>query len=403
MTQSLRVLVHASELLTGAGVRAKDGRFPKEEDLDAIKDGALVADRNNIVWVGSTGDLPKKYLRSRRVNLKGEKCIVPGFTDCHTHLIFAGNRAQEFSRRCAGVSYEEIARQGGGILHTVNETRDATETELLTLARARVEEAKRFGVRTLEVKSGYGLSKEAELKSLRVVKKLAREFPEVRFHSTFLGAHAFPKDVSQADYMRELGQMLTAVKREKLAQSCDVFVDAGYYSTTQAKKLLMQAKKMGFALRIHADELGNTESAALAAKVGALSADHLLKVSKRGIRALARSKTVAVLLPGTAFYLKAPFAPARALIDAGVRVALSTDFNPGTSVTLNLPLIMTLSALYMKMSRAEIFAGVTYNAAKALGFEKTQGTLERGMRADFQILPYLNFEEIYYRFGSSGI
>ncbi len=400
-----QVILHAAELLTGAGIRAKDGRRPREDDLGAIPDGAMAYSEKlrKILWVGKSKDLPKKFLRAQRQDLRGKSCVVPGFTDCHTHLVFEGNRAKDFADRCGGVSYEEIARRGGGILHTVTETRRATEAQLLASARKRVREAQNFGVSTLEIKSGYGLNFETELKCLRVIGKLRREFPEMRFHATFLGAHAFPAESTQAEYLAELEKMLAEVAAKKLAESCDVFVDKGYFTVPQARKLLLSARKRGLATRIHADELGNTESAVLAAKLGALSADHLLKVSPRGIRALARSSTVAVLLPGTAFYLKEPYAPARALIDGGARIALATDFNPGTCVTLNLPLIMTLSALYMKMTRAEIFAAVTYNAAKALGLENSQGTLERGLRADPLILPYSKFEEVYYQFGASSV
>jgi imidazolonepropionase len=219
------------------------------------------------------------------------------------------------------------------------------------------------------------------------------------FSTTFLGAHAFPKDRTREEYMRDLlEKMLPTVVRKKLADACDVFVDEGYFTVDQARELLKKAKSLGLQIKIHADEFGNTESAALAADLGCLSADHLLRVSDRGISKLAASQTVGVLLPGTAFYLKAPHAPARKLIDAGVCVALSTDFNPGSCMTLNLPAIMTIAALYLGMSRAEIFASVTYNGAKALGLQARKGTLSEGMDADFSILPVARFEEIYYRF-----
>lgn len=395
----IQAIVHASEILTGNGVRAKDGRRVTEADLGRIEDGALVHDGKKILWVGPTKDLPKKYKKARKKDLKLAQAVVPGFVDCHTHLVFAGNRSDEFARRCAGATYEEIAASGGGIVASVAGTRKATKAELLKIAVERVEKSRSFGVRTLEIKSGYGLDTASEVKVLEVAQALKKKFKDMTFSTTFLGAHAFPKDKSREEYMRELlEKMLPAVVRKKLADACDVFVDEGYFTVDQARELLKKAKSLGLQIKIHADEFGNTESAALAADLGCLSADHLLRISDRGISRLASSQTVGVLLPGTAFYLKAPHAPARKLIDAGVCVALSTDFNPGSCMTLNLPAIMTIAALYLGMSRAEIFAAVTYNGAKALGLQTRKGTLSEGMDADFSVLPVARFDEIYYRF-----
>ncbi|MDR3605817.1 MAG: imidazolonepropionase [Oligoflexia bacterium] len=398
-----QAIVHASELLTGAGIRVKDGRHVAEEDLGRIKDGALVYSvtrtGREIEWVGPTAKLPKKFARAKKVDLKGLRAVVPGFVDCHTHLVFAGDRSDEFALRCGGVSYEEIAARGGGILTTVRATREASIAELEKLAIARVKESESYGVRTLEIKSGYGLSFEAELKVLQVIARLKKRFPEMTFRSTFLGAHDFPKDRTREEYLSDLlDKMLPEVTRRKLADACDIFVDQGFYTLEEAKLVLARARELGLAVKMHADELVNTESAALAADLNCLSADHLLKISDRGIAKLASSNTVAVLLPGTAFYLKAPHAPARKLIQAGACVALSTDFNPGTCMTLNLPAVMTIAALYLGMTRAEILAAVTYNAAKALGLHDRKGTLEPGLDADFTILPFARFEEAYYRF-----
>ncbi len=412
------VLRHASELLTGVGVRIKDGRRPLEADLGRIEDGAMaysvktvayfdfatgkkgmkvVADQ--VVWIGKSDALPAEYAECPIFDLDGKNAVMPGLVDCHTHLVFAGDRAGEFAARCGGATYAEIAAGGGGIQTTVRATRDASEGELFRLARARIEEAHRYGIRTIEVKSGYGLSEEAELKVLRVVRRLQEATPEMTIVPTFLGAHDFPKEVSRADYLENLiAAQLPAVAREGLAEACDVFIDEGFYTVEEGRKILAAAKALGLKTKIHADELGNTESAALAAELGALSADHLLKVSDTGIRALAASETTAVLLPGTAFYLKAPHAPARKLLDAGVRVAISTDFNPGTSMTLNLPAVLTIAALYLGMSRAELFASVTYNSARALDLHSRKGTLEVGKDADFFVLPFRRFEELYYRF-----
>lgn len=404
----MRALIHASEILSGAGVRLKDGRKPGEDDLGRIRDGALVYSTrrvegkevpHRIEWVGSTGDLPRKFSRTPKVDLKGRKAVIPGLVDCHTHLVFAGNRADEFAARCAGASYEEIAARGGGIVSTVEATRAASAAELERLAVPRVKEAYAFGVRTLEVKSGYGLSHEAELKTLEVVQRLKKRFPEVLFSATFLGAHAFPKDCGREEYLLEiLDRMLPDVASRGLADACDVFIDRGYYTVAEGERILKAARKLGLKVKVHADELANTESASFAVRMKALSADHLLQISESGIKALAKSDTVAVLLPGTAFYLKAEHAPARRLLDSGAAVALATDFNPGTCMTLSLPSIMTIAALYLGMSRAEIFSAVTYNAAKALNLSNRRGTLEPGLDAAFAVLPFQTFEEMYYRF-----
>ena len=404
----LRAYIHASEILTGAGIRARDGVRPEEADLGRIEDGAVVYSvkkvgsktiPHRVEWVGPTLELPKKYSRVTKTNLHGKRAIIPGLVDCHNHLVFAGDRSEEFALRCGGATYQEIAEKGGGIQTTVNATREASAAELERIAVERVREVYAWGVRTLEIKSGYGLSTESELRILEVARKLRKKFPEVTFISTFLGAHAFPKEKPRLDYIRELqDEMLPEVARRKLAEFCDVFIDDGYFTREEGRALLEKARSLGLSLKIHADELANTESASLAAHLKAHSADHLLQISDNGIEELARSSTVAVLLPGTAFYLKAPQAPARKLISAGVRVALATDFNPGTCMTLSLPAIMTIAALYLGMTRAEIFAAVTYNAANALGLEKKKGTIEKGDDADLTVLPFARFDETYYRF-----
>ncbi|HUP57309.1 MAG TPA: imidazolonepropionase [Bdellovibrionota bacterium] len=405
---TFQAIVHASELLTGAGVRAKGGRRVSDADMGRIVDGAIVYSvkkvggksvPHRIEWVGETSKLPKRFARAKKTDLKGKRALVPGFVDCHTHLVFAGDRSEEFAARCGGATYEQIAAKGGGILTTVRATREASVAELERLAIPRVKEMSAYGVRTIEIKSGYGLEHECELKCLEVVARLAKRFPELTLVPTFLGAHAVPKDRSRTEYLTELlEKTLPEVSRRKLAHACDVFVDEGYYTRDEAREILKKARALRLETKIHADELGNTESASLAAELGALSADHLLRVSDDGVKKLAASGTVAVLLPGTAFYLKAPHAPARKLLDSGAIVALSTDFNPGTSMCLSLPAVMTIAALYLGMSRSEIFSAVTFNAAKALGLESRKGTLEAGMDADFAILPFGRFEETYYRF-----
>jgi imidazolonepropionase len=394
---------NASFLYSGDGLRRNDGRHPKEEDLGTIENGAMIYDsstpRGKILWVGKTSEIPQEYHSVDYMDLLGKRALMPGLVDCHTHIVFAGNRAEEFSKRCAGMSYAEIAKGGGGILTTVRATREASFQELLVLACDRVKESIRYGVRTLEIKSGYGLSLESELKVLKVIQKLKLTFPEILIQATFLGAHDFPKDQSREAYLKMLlEEALPEVANARLADACDVFVDDGFYTLAEGRQILEKAKSLGLKIKLHADELSNTESASLAAEMGALSADHLLKVSDEGIRALAASQTVGVVLPGTAFYLKATQAPAKRMIESGAKIAISTDFNPGTCHSLNLPLMLTISALYLGLTKAELFSAVTFNAASALGLQSRTGTLEVGLDASFHILPGETFEEFYYQF-----
>jgi imidazolonepropionase len=399
-TQKINAFVRASFVYTGENIINKEGRMLRPDDVSAIEDGAVIYDAKKILWVGKTADIPEKYHRVKAIDLKHKKAIMPGLIDSHTHLVFAGSRASEFARRCAGTSYQEIADEGGGILTTVKATREATRDQLFELALKRALIAYRFGVRTMECKSGYGLDHATEIKCLRVVQDLRRALPQMTFVSTYLGAHAFPTDQKRSQYLDEiLHKTLPYVAENKLAEICDVFIDEGYFTLAEGERILRTAKKLGLKLKVHADELVNTEAAHLAAKLSALSADHLLKISDRSIQSLARADTVATLLPGTAFYLKEPFAPARKLLDAGARVAISTDFNPGSCYSLNLPLMMNFSALYMKMNLAEIFAGVTYSAAASLGLEHHKGALIAGYDSDFVVLPSDRFEEMYYRMG----
>lgn len=400
-----RLWTHSYFTYTGKGVAAKRGRRIKDADLDILPDGAVVENEGRVLWCGKTKDLPAKFLpskfsKSNRTDLQGQKSLMPGMVDCHTHLVFSGDRATEFALRCGGKTYEEIAREGGGIQTTVNATRKATLKELVEQGNLRIREMIDRGVRAIEVKSGYGLSEKDELKILEAIKLLKKRNKGIVIHATYMGAHAIPKAVSKEKYLKEmLESTLLKVVKGKLADSCDVFTEVGYFSIEESEALLRKAKQLGLHTRVHADELNNLEASQMAVRIGALSADHLLKVSEKGIQSLAKSNTVAVLLPGTAFFLKAPYAPARKLIDAGAAVALATDFNPGTCMTTSLPLMMTLAALYMEMSMAEIFAAVTYNGAKAIGSEGQLGIIEAGKKCFPIATNFKTFEETYYRFG----
>ena len=397
---TIQAFTHASFIYTGENIVQKDGRHLNVNDVSAIEDGAIVFNSKKIIWVGKTEELPIKYKKVKTTDLKNKKAIMPGLIDSHTHLVFAGSRASEFARRCAGATYQEIANEGGGILTTVKATREASVEKLFELALKRALISYRYGVRTIECKSGYGLDHDTEMKCLTVIQHLRKALPQMTFVSTYLGAHAIPHDQKKSRYLDDiLHKTLPMVAQKKLAEFCDVFIDEGYFSLAEGERILRTAKKLGLKLKVHADEMQNTESTKLACKLHAHSADHLLKVSDKGIAALAVGNTVATLLPGTAFYLKMDYAPARKILDAGGRVAVSTDFNPGSCYSLNLPLMMNFSALYMQMNLAEIFASVTSNAASALGLESSKGSIKRGYDSDFVVLPYERFEEIYYRMG----
>ncbi len=406
---SLRAVIHASEILTGKGIEAEDGVCPIEGHLDPIVDGAIVYSErkigkkkvpDSIVWMGPTSKMPKKYLRVSSKNLRQLSCVTAGWIDCHTHLVFGGDRSSEFARRCAGATYQEIADAGGGIASTVRATREASIASLVNSAKKRLGVMEKYGVKTIEIKTGYGLTLESERKMLLVIEALRKAFPHLTLSATFMAAHAIPKELTEGQYVQEiLSSILPQLAKEFVMQGCDAFLEKGYFQKDSVEKIIHLAKKLGLNPRIHADELTDGGGAEFAVKLGARSVDHLIKVSDAGIQALARSSTVAVLLPCTSMYLKESFAPGRKMLDQGVRVALATDCNPGSSMCFSLPLAATLGALYYGMSRAEVLAGLTYNPAKVLGLAKKKGSLAVGKDADFTILPFSRFEEAYYQVG----
>lgn len=396
-----------SQLVTFQGVAKKKGIRPIEHDLAIIKNGALIIDNEKIAWVGKESDLPHvipslQGEESKEIDA-GRMIVMPGLIDAHTHLIFAGSRHNEFAMRCEGKSYLEIAKKGGGILSTVQSTRNATFETLLGLSKNRLLHAKSFGITTMEVKSGYGLSQKDEIKQLEVIAALQKE-NFVRMVPTFLGAHDFPpefKNKREAYISLICEKMIPDIARRQLAEFCDVFIDEGFFSLKQTEKILKTTKSHQLKIRIHADEfkaLGGTE---LAVKMGALSVDHLMAISKWGISALKKSNTVATLLPGTSFFLGKLHAPARKMIDAGIVVALATDFNPGSSVTQNLMLITTIAATQMKMTVPEVLSAITYNAAKSLGLEDQIGSIEVGKQADLSFFEAPSYEYLPYHFGDN--
>jgi imidazolonepropionase len=326
--------------------------------------------------------------------------VVPGLVDCHTHLAFGGWRAEEFEQRCRGATYQEIAASGGGIMSTVRATRAASDDELFSRARRFSEAMTQLGVTTVECKSGYGLTFDDELRLLRVYRRLASE-DGVRVVPTLLGAHTVPADLkgNRQGYIRMLvEELIPAVAAEKLARFCDVFVDRSAFSVDEARAILKAGAAAGLALKLHADQFADDGGAALAAEVGAVSADHLEHVSDAGIAALGKAGTVAVSLPIASLYLRQPPMPARRLIEAGVPVAVATDFNPGSAPSYHLPLAMTLACTLQGMTPAEALKGATLYAARAAGVEERAGSLEPGKRADFVVIDADSVEQWLYHF-----
>ncbi|GAB4309922.1 MAG: imidazolonepropionase [Candidatus Bipolaricaulota bacterium] len=373
---------------TGAGPR----RGPDQGELSVRRDAYLLVREGRIAEVGEGRPPP---FAGPALDAEG-RVVTPGLVDPHTHAVFAGNRVQEFLARVRGERYT-----GGGILTTVYATREASEGELVELARPRFLRMLQLGVTTVEVKSGYGLTLDDELRILRAVRRLGEELP-LTLVPTFLGAHAFPPELPREAYVRLLvEEVIPAVARQGLARFCDVFCDEGFYTVDEARAILAEAREHGLGLKVHADELAQVGAAELAGELSAVSAEHLLHVSQEGIQALARSGTVAVLLPGTAFVLDEPYPPARDLIAAGVPVALGTDFNPGSSPVASLPLATSLAVLRMGLSPAEALVAATLNAAAAIGLADKVGSLEAGKRADLVVWDVRSYEEIPYWIGQN--
>ncbi len=372
-----------------------------------LRDGALLIRDGLIAAVGARPEiesLPES--RSAEKIDVGGRVVLPGFVDSHTHLIHAASRAEEYELKIAGASYEEIARKGGGILNSVKKLRAATPDALKKRAHAALREFAAHGTTTLEAKSGYGLDVASELKILRLHKELSAE-QALEIVSTFLGAHVVPAEYRRKprgteQYIAALltDKLIPEVAAEKLAEFCDVFCDRGAFSRKDSKKILEAGKKHGLAPRVHAEQLTRTGATQLAVQLGAASCDHLEQVSKADIRALAESNTVATLLPGCDFHLGLKqYAPARALIDAGAVVALATDYNPGTSPTMSMPMILSLACTQLRMSPAEAIAAATINTAYSLRREKQIGSIETGKQADLAVFDVEDYREIPYYFG----
>lgn len=350
----------------------------------AIRDGAIAVRHGRIAWLGPRSAMPTTVAGA--THSLGGRWITPGLIDCHTHLVFAGDRADEFEQRLNGATYEEISRAGGGIRSTVARTRAASEPELLAAAGGRLAALMAEGVTTIEIKSGYGLNIEGELKILRVARELAKRFP-VTVRTTFLGAHALPPEYSgrQREYVRLVaGEMLEAVMRENLADAVDAFMENIAFTPDETATVFAAAHARDLPVKLHADQLSDGSGAALAARFGALSADHLEYTSEAGVRAMAESGTVAVLLPGAFYFLGETRVPPVALFRRyGVPMAVASDCNPGSAPTVSLLLMLNMACTLFRLTPAEALAGVTRNAAAALGIAGERGTLALGKSADF--------------------
>ena len=367
-------------------------------DLGIIKNAALIIENDKIKDFGKEKDIIKKIDKKNYEIIDAKaKPVLPGFIDPHTHFVFGGYRDDEFNQRLRGKSYEEIMESGGGIVNTVEATRNASFSELKKLGKKRLDDMLKNGVTTIEGKSGYGLNLKTEIKQLKVMKKLNEEHP-LDIISTFMGAHSTPKEFdSTQDYTNYLiEEMLPEIANENLAEFNDVFCDKGAFSIEQSKNIMKKAKDLGFELKIHADEIAAVGAAELAAEMEAVSAEHLLKISDKGIKDLHKKNVKPVLLPITAFSLKADYAPAQKMIENGLNPALATDFNPGSCYSESIPLLLSLSTLYMNMTPEEAIRGITINAAKALNKEKEIGSIEKDKKADLVILSTPSYTHLTY-------
>jgi imidazolonepropionase len=403
LTRSL-LITGASQLLTLRGEVPRRGNSLSK--LGIVKDGAVLVRDGQIAAVGTRAQVEARPDARGAEKLDvGGRVVLPGFVDSHTHLIHAASRAEEYELKIQGARYEEIARKGGGILSSVKKLRAASSEALKGRARAALEEFASYGTTTLEAKSGYGLDVTSELKILGLQRELNSEQP-VEIVSTFLGAHTVPAEFrgkpGGAEHYVTLvvERMLPEVANEGLAEFCDVFCDRGAFTLEQARRVLTAGQRNGLAPRVHAEQLSRTGATELAVELGAASCDHLERVNAADIRALGKSRTVATLLPGCDFHLGwKEYAPARKLIEAGAVVALATDYNPGTSPTMSMPMILSLACTQLRMTPEEAIAAATINGAYALKREKKVGSLEIGKQADLAVFEVEDYREIPYYFG----
>jgi imidazolonepropionase len=396
------LLINIGQLVTMNGPdRPRKGK--EMSNIEVVENAVLGITDGQISYVGKSMD--KRSLKANKMIDCCGKLVTPGLVDPHTHLVFGGSREHELQLKQQDIPYLDILNQGGGILSTVEATRKESEEELYEKASFHLDRLMSHGITTVEAKSGYGLNRQTEFKQLKVIQRLQENHP-VDLVSTFLGAHTVPneyKDTPDA-FLEDMIELLQEIKDNELAQYVDIFCETGVFSVEQSQHYLEQAIKLGFQVKIHADEINPLGGTELACKLGAISADHLVGTSDAGITMLSNTETIAVLLPGTTFYIgKNEYARAREMIEAGAAVALATDFNPGSSPTENIQLIMNLAALKLRMTPEEIWTAVTVNAAHAIGLESKAGTISIGRSADIVIWDAPNYLYVPYHYGVNHV
>lgn len=387
------------QILTLQSAGQKSGRRINNEDLSILEKSSIIVEKDKVLWVGSIKKLPKelKRLKFKEINYRGFS-VLPGFLECHTHSVFSGSRSDEFERRLQGESYQAISNAGGGIQSTVRATQKSTPKELAHLLTDRVRNFYKQGVTTLEVKSGYGLNLQSEIKLLKVIQSQKA----IRIVSTFLGPHAVSSEYTSAhDYISDICKnYLPKIKKHKLSNRADIFIEQGFFSLKDASFYFKAAADLGFDLVVHADQLSRMGAFQLGIQHRAKSVDHLLQINEADAKIVAQSEQTAVLLPSSDLYMNLPYPPARALIDAGARVALATDFNPGSSPSQDLALVGLLARVQMKMSLPEIISAYTVGASFALGLEAVAGQISPGFSADFHCIQG-HWTELFYKIGDS--
>ncbi len=405
------ILTNIKQLITVSSV----GDHPEQKrtrigdamrNFGIIENAALIIRDGRISWYGKMSEV-STVARDKNIDefdCSG-KIVMPGFVDPHTHLIFGGSREEEFAMRSAGATYQEISEKGGGILSSVRDTRTASKKDLKKPARKYLNAMLRQGTTTVEIKSGYGLNIDTEIKMLEVIKELQDE-EIINIVPTFIGAHAIPPEhKNQPDKYVKLvcEKMIPYISKKKLAIFCDVFCEKGYFSVEDSEKILKTGKEFGLLPKIHADELNSFAGAELAGRIGAVSADHLEHISDDGIEALKQAGVVAVLLPGVSFFLNHQYAPARKIIDNGVPVAIASDFNPGSCMSYSMQMMMTIACTHMRMSPEEVITASTINAAAALNLSDEIGSIDIGKRGDVIILDIPNYKFLPYHFGENHV
>ena len=392
------LIENASQIVTchSRGRKFKAGKHQSEIGL--LKDASVYIESGRIKWLGKK--LPPSIKRKNVKKIDGTgKTVLPGLIDSHTHLVFAGSRADEYSMRIKGSTYEEIAKAGGGIISTVKAVRKASKDELKKLARKRIQSSIGFGVTTIEAKSGYGLNTASEIKMLEVINELNREMP-IDVYSTFLGAHAFPKDKTREEYLDELlFEMIPLIAQKELAIFIDAFCEKNYFSVSETKKIFLQGIRFGLVPKLHSNQFYSIGGIQAAISCGAVSVDHLEVMKPSDINALVNSGTIANVLPTVSYFLDIPYAPARKMIEKNIPVGLATDFNPGSAMSENIQLVMSMAVQMLKMNIEETINAVTINAAAALGVSHNIGSIETGKQGDLAVFDTPNYKDILYHFG----